>query len=369
MVIFCHCDRTSLLLTSLLEAEHKPFLWHVSKRQKDVESKMSGESKTSTAPYVDWHISLCLHSAHRADAFRMLKSALVSIYGCFEVLCTDGTGAAVVTWELHSTAYRCWTERAQNRSTLSLATLHCITGPCEKKKTSIQGSCIIITDVYGIDKCHISNCRLMESVHWDLHCLWSLFTPMFLNKADEVGPPRISTVSGLFSLQCFSVRGMKLLHWICDGHCSACLVVSQKTMSSSHRLCVFNTSESHRWCVFNTSESHRWCVFNTSESHSQCCFQHIRAPQTMLSSLQTLPFSTHPSPTDNAVFPTDDDIFNTSEPHRWCCLRAVWWLRSIACMSQHWTTSLRPCGHQAESTSCAKDHLNIITLGDWYMTM
>ena len=70
---------------------------------------MLGESKTSTAPYADWHISLLPHSAHRTDAFHTLKSALVSIHGCFEVLCTAGTGAAVATWELHSTAYRCWT--------------------------------------------------------------------------------------------------------------------------------------------------------------------------------------------------------------------------------------------------------------------
>ena len=145
----------------------------------------------------------------------------------------------------------------------------------------------------------------MKSVHWDLHCIWSIFTPMFLSKADEVGPPRISTVSGVFSLQCFSVRGMKLLHWICDGHCLARLVVSKKNdVIFPQIMCLQHIRVPQIMCLQHTRVPQMMCL------------QHIRVPQSVL-------FSAHQNPTDDAVFPTDAAIFNTSESHKQCCLHHI----------------------------------------------
>ena len=149
---------------------------------------------------------------------------------------------------------------------------------------------------------------------------------MFLSKTDGIGPAGISTASGLFSFQCFSVRGMKLLHWICDGHCSARLVKHprvQHTMSSHRRCCLqhirvpqtmlFSTHQCPTDdAVFNTSVS-QTMLFSTHQCPTDDAVFNTSVPQMML-------FSTHQSLTDDAVFPTDYAVFSTSESHRRCCL-------------------------------------------------
>ena len=52
------------------------------------------------------------------------------------------------------------------------------------------------------------------------------------------------------------------------------------------------------------------------------------------------------------------------------CVQAINWMKPITYKSQQLTKNFSlPCTGETGSFCRAKDHLNIMTLGDWYMTM